>query len=611
MPPITTQGAEGADDAGTEWFWRIVDANGLGNVPSDEGEALRLLCLKASRYDEGQSASSGTPGVRSLLHTARSGLATYGDGAFEGTIAQIDAILAFDPATPAPAATPGVPDSVRALSEAFAETACCASCTTPMDCYQGKPCRLEPVGSGSGVVDHEFKSHPDVFWPAARGEKTFEYRRDDRGGYEVGQTVRLRCYDLTRGYHDTAPLDRRVTNILRGGEFELPMGYCILSLAPLASSTPAPAGAPGVPDSVRALMDQEPELTTFAINPEGGADIWVDGTNRFCREDNALEYREWARSLKSAVRTLISTHPAGQSTGQGAEAGRANLFEMLWRDAEDEAQRLEAGMKPSRDQIAEAFHEHRRERQSNLPPWSEVDQNSGAAKYAHTFVDRLLSIRPEEPATVTSETLVEALAEFQRRNGYHKREIEELLTEFGELLLSKVKPAPDSTRTGDEGAKRLREAVSKALHDNQFLDGWPEMVDPVVEAVLAARPEAPSDAGWSQAARDVLAERRRQVEAESWTPEHDDGHSKGELACAAACYAAGLDLWTGYEQADRKGRPTLIGAHRVWPWSQEWWKPADRRRRLVKSGALILAEIERIDRSAPPSDPAPSGQAEG
>ena len=118
MTHSQTQGAEGADDAGTEWFWRIVDANGLGNVPSDEGEALRLLCLKASRYDEGQSASSVPPGVRSLLHTARSGLATYGDGAFEGTIAQIDAILAFDPATPAPDATPGVPDSVRALLDA-------------------------------------------------------------------------------------------------------------------------------------------------------------------------------------------------------------------------------------------------------------------------------------------------------------------------------------------------------------------------------------------------------------------------------------------------------------------------------------------------------------
>lgn len=82
-------------------------------------------------------------------------------------------------------------------------------------------------------IDHEFKSHQDVFWPAARGEKTFEYRRDDRGGYEVGQTVRLRCYDPDHGYHGNPPLDRRITNILRGGEFELPMGYCILSLAPL------------------------------------------------------------------------------------------------------------------------------------------------------------------------------------------------------------------------------------------------------------------------------------------------------------------------------------------------------------------------------------------
>lgn len=118
MTHTQTQGADGADDAGTEWFWRIVDANGLGNVPSDETEALRLLCTKAAWYDEGQSASTIPPDVRSLLRTARSGLATYGAGAFEGTIVQIDAILANDPILPAPAATPGVPDSLRALSEA-------------------------------------------------------------------------------------------------------------------------------------------------------------------------------------------------------------------------------------------------------------------------------------------------------------------------------------------------------------------------------------------------------------------------------------------------------------------------------------------------------------
>lgn len=104
----------------------------------------------------------------------------------------------------------------------------------------------------------------------------------------------------------------------------------------------------------------------------------------------------------------------------------------------------------------------------------------------------------------------------------------------------------------------------------------------------------------SPAARDVLAERRRQIEVEGWTPEHDDTHSKGEMASAAACYATELDLWTGYEQADRKGRATLISAERVWPWSG-WWKPTDRRRNLVKAGALILAEIERIDRAVPSS----------
>ncbi|MFF6751834.1 hypothetical protein ACET5A_31145, partial [Pseudomonas aeruginosa] len=40
-----------------------------------------------------------------------------------------------------------------------------------------------------------------------------------------------------------------------------------------------------------------------------------------------------------------------------------------------------------------------------------------------------------------------------------------------------------------------------------------------------------------QAWLDVQAERLRQVEAEGWTPEHDDAHSHGQMARAAACYA--------------------------------------------------------------------------
>jgi len=93
---------------------------------------------------------------------------------------------------------------------------------------------------------------------------------------------------------------------------------------------------------------------------------------------------------------------------------------------------------------------------------------------------------------------------------------------------------------------------------------------------------APQRAGVEEtaAARDVLAERRRQVEAEGWTPHHDDCHNKGELANAAACYAAGIAIVD------------------LWPWSRDWWKPRSHRRNLVKAAALILAEIERIDRAA-------------
>lgn len=87
----------------------------------------------------------------------------------------------------------------------------------------------------------------------------------------------------------------------------------------------------------------------------------------------------------------------------------------------------------------------------------------------------------------------------------------------------------------------------------------------------------------TDATRDVLAERRRQVEAEGWTPEHDGLHSTQELAFAAACYAT----------ADAGDPPPA-----VWPWHLSWWKPADRRRNLEKAGALILAEIERLDRAA-------------
>jgi hypothetical protein len=86
------------------------------------------------------------------------------------------------------------------------------------------------------------------------------------------------------------------------------------------------------------------------------------------------------------------------------------------------------------------------------------------------------------------------------------------------------------------------------------------------------------------AIEDVVAERRRQVEVETWTPSHDDRHTCGELAAAAACYATPA----------RSRSPQLL--EWLWPFDPVWWKEGDRRRELVKAGALIVAEIERMDR---------------
>lgn len=95
----------------------------------------------------------------------------------------------------------------------------------------------------------------------------------------------------------------------------------------------------------------------------------------------------------------------------------------------------------------------------------------------------------------------------------------------------------------------------------------------------------------------IAAERARQVAVEGWTPEHDAHHVEGELARAAACYATppdrrqiGTRLVDGFgDRGDRYGQFPL-----GWPWHPDWWKPGDRMAELVKAGALIAAEIDRI-----------------
>lgn len=96
----------------------------------------------------------------------------------------------------------------------------------------------------------------------------------------------------------------------------------------------------------------------------------------------------------------------------------------------------------------------------------------------------------------------------------------------------------------------------------------------------------------SEALEDIALERHRQIIAEGFSRAADDNYQDGELAMAAACYA-----YRATHVYFANPEPPAGGQVR-WPWARDWWKPKDRRADLVRAGALILAEIERLDRMA-------------
>ena len=91
--------------------------------------------------------------------------------------------------------------------------------------------------------------------------------------------------------------------------------------------------------------------------------------------------------------------------------------------------------------------------------------------------------------------------------------------------------------------------------------------------------------GLQRAASDVAIERLRQVHGEGFSLERDDAYTDGQLARAALCLlvpAAGVPR-------------RLQNLH--WPFNPAQLKPGPLRADLVKAAALIIAEIERIDRA--------------
>lgn len=100
----------------------------------------------------------------------------------------------------------------------------------------------------------------------------------------------------------------------------------------------------------------------------------------------------------------------------------------------------------------------------------------------------------------------------------------------------------------------------------------------------------------SKAIEDVVNERQRQQLVEGYTTDRDDSYTYGELAGAAACYARHVNgrSWVfGSNPDDYQAEPMPDS----WPWDEEHWKPKSPRQDLVRAAALIIAEIERIDRA--------------
>lgn len=91
---------------------------------------------------------------------------------------------------------------------------------------------------------------------------------------------------------------------------------------------------------------------------------------------------------------------------------------------------------------------------------------------------------------------------------------------------------------------------------------------------------------------EIHSERQRQIEEKGHNENCDDLYRVPELAAAASAYAWPVFISQGEPEQGNKIMPWQ------WPWDEETYKPRSPRRNLVRAAALIVAEIERLDRLA-------------
>lgn len=101
----------------------------------------------------------------------------------------------------------------------------------------------------------------------------------------------------------------------------------------------------------------------------------------------------------------------------------------------------------------------------------------------------------------------------------------------------------------------------------------------------------------------IAAERERQISQEGWTEECDDRYTTRELARAAHSYLKHYiaRIWLVEDEIG----PALENAlqkysseepDELWPFDRAWFKPKNAIEDLKRIGALVAAEIDRLNR---------------
>ncbi len=100
----------------------------------------------------------------------------------------------------------------------------------------------------------------------------------------------------------------------------------------------------------------------------------------------------------------------------------------------------------------------------------------------------------------------------------------------------------------------------------------------------------------------IAAERERQIEHLGFTPDHDAQHDEADLAFAAICYASPTPVYLlrVQDQPAHEGHGSGGSVQWVEPWPLGWNRPErattpdERIDELIKAGALIAAELDRL-----------------